>query len=83
VLAAGLRKCGWPCSREKLIQAMGDLTVDDQGLLDLNGTPVVFNATTHTSVEKGFRVYHWDPSSSALAPAVDWSKKAEQDWPGK
>jgi hypothetical protein len=82
VLAAGLKACGWPCSREKLIQSMSTLSVADQGMLDLNGTPVVFNATTHTSVEKGFRVYHWDAASASLKTALDWFKKPEQNWPG-
>lgn len=81
VLAAGLRKCGWPCSREKLVQAMGGLSVDDQKMLDLNGTAVVFNATTHTSIEKAFRVYHWDTASGSLKTAVEWIKKPEQNWP--
>lgn len=81
VLAAGLKACGWPCSREKLIQSMGTLSVADQGMLDLNGTPVVFNATTHTSVEKSFRVYHWDAASASLKTVIDWFKKPEQNWP--
>lgn len=81
VLGAALQKCGWPCTREKLVTTMGTLSVDSQAMLDLNGTPVAFNETTHTSVEKGFRVYHWETGSNSLKIAVDWFKKPEQNWP--
>lgn len=80
VLEAALRACGWPCSRDELIEAMSGLTVDNQDLIDLQGTPLVWTDTIHTSPEKAYRVYNYDPSTDALDVAIDWMTFEERDW---
>jgi len=80
VAEAALAKCGWPCSREKLVEAMNDLVVDDKRMIELNGGPVVFTKTNHTSLEKRYRVYHWDSTKKSLVTAVDWFAAKEIDW---
>ncbi len=83
VLEAALRKCGWPCDRKKLLGAMGNLKVDNRDLLDLQGTPVVWNASVHTSPMKGYRIYKYSGSKKDLVLVNDWVKLKEVPWGGR
>lgn len=80
VLHAALEACGWPCDREKLIDVMQNLKVDNQDFLDLQGTPLVWSPTSHTSPNKGYRVYHYEDKTGDLAVAVDWYVVDERNW---
>ncbi|MBM3570815.1 MAG: ABC transporter substrate-binding protein [Alphaproteobacteria bacterium] len=80
VLAAALEACGWPCDREKLVTAMNKLKVDSADLIDLQGGPVVWSDTIHTSEEKAIRVYQWDTQKNAMVTALDWYMVKEREW---
>ena len=83
VAGAALKACGWPCSRKKLVEVLNTLVVDDQDMMDLNGGPVTFTKTNHTSPSKAYRVYSWSKSKNALSTSVDWFVKPEMDWVAK
>lgn len=83
VLGAGLKKCGWPCSRDKLRKVMNGLTVDSKSMVDLNLNPVIFTKTNHTSPEKLYRVYHWDTKIGGIGVALDNFVVKENNWGGK
>ncbi len=80
VTEAALKACGWPCSREKLVGILNALKVDDRNMVDLNGGPVTFTKTNHTSPSKAYRVYSWNTAKNALTTSVDWFVKQEMDW---
>jgi branched-chain amino acid transport system substrate-binding protein len=71
VLETALRKCGWPCSREKLAQAMASVSVDTKGL---RGGPVEWTADNHYRKSTWYKVYHWDAAKSAIVPVGGWTK---------
>jgi branched-chain amino acid transport system substrate-binding protein len=71
VLDTALRKCGWPCSREKLTQAMAGVSVDTKGL---RGGPVEWTADNHYRKSTWYKVYHWDAAKSAIVPLGGWTK---------
>ena len=71
VLEAALRKCGWPCTREKLAQAMGGVSVDTRGL---RGGPVEWTADNHYRRTTWYKVYRWDPAKSAIVAVGGWTK---------
>lgn len=80
VLAAALEACGWPCDRAGLLDVMQTLKVDSPDFIDLQGTPLTWSPTVHTSPEKGYRVYHYDEGKGDLATAIDWHVVEERDW---
>ncbi|HEU5194518.1 MAG TPA: ABC transporter substrate-binding protein [Methylomirabilota bacterium] len=71
VLETALRKCGWPCSREKLAQAMASVSVDTKGL---RGGPVEWTADNHYRKSTWYKVYHWDAAKNAIVPVGGWTK---------
>jgi ABC-type branched-subunit amino acid transport system substrate-binding protein len=71
VLETALRKCGWPCTREKLTQAMASVSVDTKGL---RGGPVEWTADNHYRKSTWYKVYHWDAAKSAIVPLGGWTK---------
>jgi branched-chain amino acid transport system substrate-binding protein len=71
VLETALRKCGWPCSREKLAQAMASVSVDTKGL---RGGPVEWTADNHYRKSTWYKVYHWDAAKRAIVPVGGWTK---------
>ena len=71
VLETALRKCGWPCTREKLTQAMASVAVDTKGL---RGGPVEWTADNHYRKSTWYKVYHWDAAKSAIVPLGGWTK---------
>jgi branched-chain amino acid transport system substrate-binding protein len=71
VLDAGLRKCGWPCSREKLAQALSAVSVDTRGL---RGGPIEMTPDNHYRKVTYYKVYRWDAGKSAIVSVGGWSK---------
>ncbi len=71
VLDAGLRRCGWPCSREKLTQALASVSVDTKGL---RGGPIEMTADNHYRKTTYYKVYRWDASKTAIVSVGGWSK---------
>jgi ABC-type branched-subunit amino acid transport system substrate-binding protein len=71
VLESALRKCGWPCTREKLAQAMAGVSVDTKGL---RGGPVEWTADNHYRKTTWYKVYHWDAGKNAIAAVGGWTK---------
>jgi ABC-type branched-subunit amino acid transport system substrate-binding protein len=71
VLDAGLRKCGWPCSRDKLAQSLAAVSVDTKGL---RGGPIEMTPDNHYRKVTYYKVYRWDPAKNAIASVGGWSK---------
>jgi ABC-type branched-subunit amino acid transport system substrate-binding protein len=71
VLDAGLRACGWPCSREKLAQALASVNVDTKGL---RGGPIEMTPDNHYRKATYYKVYRWDAGKNAIGSVGGWSK---------
>ncbi len=71
VLEAGLKKCGWPCPKDKLATALAGVSVDTRGL---RGGPIEWTADNHYRKNTYYKVYRWDPSKSAIAPVGGWTR---------
>ena len=71
VLDAGLRMCGWPCSREKLAQALSSVSVDTRGL---RGGPIEMTPDNHYRKTTYYKVYRWDAGKNAIVSVGGWSK---------
>ena len=71
VLEAGLKKCGWPCSKDKLTLALASVSVDTRGL---RGGPIEWTADNHYRKTTYYKVYRWDPSKNAIAPVGGWTR---------
>ena len=71
VLDAGLRKCGWPCSREKLAQSLSSVNVDTKGL---RGGPIEMTPENHYRKVTYYKVYRWDAGRNAIVSVGGWSK---------
>jgi ABC-type branched-subunit amino acid transport system substrate-binding protein len=71
VLEAGLRKCGWPCSRDKLAQSLATVSVDTKGL---RGGPIEMTPENHYRKVTYYKVYRWDAGRNAIVSVGGWSK---------
>jgi branched-chain amino acid transport system substrate-binding protein len=71
VLEAGLKKCGWPCSKDRLATALASVSVDTRGL---RGGPIEWTADNHYRKTTYYKVYRWDPSKNAIAPVGGWTR---------
>jgi ABC-type branched-subunit amino acid transport system substrate-binding protein len=71
VLEAGLKKCGWPCPKDKLAAALAGVSVDTRGL---RGGPIEWTADNHYRKSTYYKVYRWDPSKNAIAPVGGWTR---------
>jgi branched-chain amino acid transport system substrate-binding protein len=71
VLEAGLKKCGWPCPKDKLAPALAGVSVDTRGL---RGGPIEWTADNHYRKSTYYKVYRWDPAKSAIAPVGGWTR---------
>ena len=71
VLETALRKCGWPCDKERLAQTMGDLTVDTKGI---RGGPIEWTQTNHYRKTTYYKVYRWDRDRSRIVSVGDWTR---------
>lgn len=71
--AAALRACGWPCTREKLDQALQTLKVDAKGLT---------GGAIEMSPGNGYgpsywKLYVWNEKENKMEPKSDWLKKTD------
>jgi len=71
VLEAGLKKCGWPCPKDKLATALASVNVDTRGL---RGGPIEWTADNHYRKSTYYKVYRWDPTKNAVAPVGGWTR---------
>ena len=71
VLEASLRKCGWPCPKDKLATAMAGVSVDTRGL---RGGAIEWTADNHYRKSTYYKVYRWDPTKNAIAPVGGWTR---------
>ena len=71
VLEAALRKCGWPCDKERLAQTMADLSVDTKGI---RGGPIEWSQTNHYRKTNYYKVYRWETSRSRILSVGDWTR---------
>ena len=71
VLEAGLKKCGWPCPKDKLATALASVSVDTRGL---RGGPIEWTADNHYRKSTYYKVYRWDPAKNAVAPVGGWTR---------
>src|SRR5688572_29984633 len=71
VLDAGLRKCGWPCSKEKLAQSLASVSVDTKGL---RGGPIEMTPDNHYRKVTYYKIYRWDAGKNAIVSVGGWSK---------
>ena len=71
VLEAALKKCGWPCPKDKLATALAGVSVDTRGL---RGGPIEWTADNHYRKSTYYKVYRWDPSKNAIAPVGGWTR---------
>src|SRR6058998_976632 len=71
VLEAGLKKCGWPCPKDKLATALASVSVDTRGL---RGGPIEWTPDNHYRKSTYYQVYRWDPSKSVTAPVGGWTR---------
>ena len=71
VLEAGLKKCGWPCPKDKLATALAGVSVDTRGL---RGGPIEWTADNHYRKNTYYKVYRWDMAKSGIAPVGGWTR---------
>src|SRR6266849_5150917 len=71
VLEASLRKCGWPCPKDKLATAMAGVSVDTRGL---RGGPIEWTADNHYRKNTYYKVYRWDPAKTGIASVGGWTR---------
>jgi branched-chain amino acid transport system substrate-binding protein len=71
VLEAGLRACGWPCTRDKLVRALTTVNVDTRGL---RGGPIEWTTDNHYRKATYYKVYRWDPTTNAIVAVGGWTK---------
>lgn len=70
VLEEALKKCGSPCSREKLVDVLNNLSVETAKIYP---DPVKWTKDDHTR-PASFTAYVWDPKTSAVKRITDWSR---------
>jgi branched-chain amino acid transport system substrate-binding protein len=71
VLEQGLRRCGWPCSKERLTQVLSTLSVDTRGL---RGGPIEWTPDNHYRRATYYKVYRWDPARNAIVAVGEWTR---------
>jgi branched-chain amino acid transport system substrate-binding protein len=76
---AALKTCGWPCSGEKLDQAMQTLKVDTTGL---TGGPIEMSPQDHYGPTY-WRLYVWDEAAQRMEPKSDWLKITALAFPAR
>jgi ABC-type branched-subunit amino acid transport system substrate-binding protein len=78
--AKGLKECGFPCTREKLVKIFNaNFTLDDADAVDLVSGKLTWNAKVHSLKDKSFQVVHWD---NAKGDFVRYGKTLDVEDPG-
>ncbi len=80
MLEAGLRKCGWPCSREKLLNALNSgVSVGGPAVAAFWGpSPVRWDATIHTTATKSYVLVRYDPAEKKIVRVGRWIRQQER-----
>jgi ABC-type branched-subunit amino acid transport system substrate-binding protein len=73
---AGLKACGWPCTREKLDKAIQGVKVELGGL---SGGPIQMSATDHYGPSY-WRMYVWNAKTDAMEAKGNWLKKGSEGY---
>ena len=71
VLEHALRRCGWPCDKEKLAGALTLVNVDTKGL---RGGALEWTADNHYRRQTYYKVYRWDAAKNTVAPVGEWTR---------
>jgi branched-chain amino acid transport system substrate-binding protein len=71
VLEQALARCGWPCVKDKLAQALTSVSVDTKGL---RGGRIEWTADNHYRNSTYYKVYRWDTGQNAIASVGEWSR---------
>ena len=71
VLEQALRKCGWPCGKDRLAQALTAVAVDTRGL---RGGAIEWTADNHYRKSTYYKVYRWDAGKGAIVAVGDWTR---------
>lgn len=71
VLEAALKKCGWPCPKDKLATAMSAVSVDTRGL---RGGPIEWTSDNHYRKNTFYKVYRWDQTKNGIASVGGWTR---------
>jgi len=69
VIEEALKRCGWPCSAEKLRSSMESIKVETQGLY---GGPVDWSPENHVRSAAHYKVYRWDSGQGRIVKVKDW-----------
>jgi ABC-type branched-subunit amino acid transport system substrate-binding protein len=67
-MKTAFEKCGFPCSREKLLPIMSNLTVDTPEFKQLNGGVMQWTPDNHVGVTKGFRFDAYNAKTGQFEP---------------
>lgn len=70
VLEEALKKCGSPCTREKLVDALNDISVQTAGIYP---DPVKWTKDDHTR-PASFTAYAWDSKTNSVKRIADWAR---------
>ena len=71
VLENALRRCGWPCGKEKLAGALTLVNVDTKGL---RGGPLEWTPDNHYRRQTYYKVYRWEGGKNAVTPVGEWTR---------
>jgi len=71
VIEAGLRKCGWPCGKEKLAQALTSVSVDTKGV---RGGPIEWTTDNHYRKNTYYKVSNLFYFKGAIVSVADWTR---------
>ncbi len=69
VIEAALKTAGWPADPRKLRAALETVKVDTKGL---RGGPIGWTRENHFRTRQYYRVYRFEPATSAIVLARDW-----------
>ena len=64
------KKCGSPCTREKLVDVLNDISVQTAGIYP---DPVKWTKDDHTR-PASFTAYAWDPKTNSVKRIADWAR---------
>ena len=70
VLEHALRRCGWPCTKDKLAGALTLVNVDTKGL---RGGSLEWTAENHYRRTTYYKVYRWDGGKATVLPVGEWA----------
>lgn len=80
MLEAGLRKCGWPCSRQKLLGTLnGGVSIGGAAVQAFWGPSAVrWGGSVHTTAGKSYVLVHYDPTKKKIVRVGKWIRQQER-----